>query len=179
MPAHDLSSEEAIDVLANERLVRVAFLDGASSYLIPLGYVWSGSTLYGVMEPGKKTRIADSRSSHHRRSGNKLCPRCNRSLLRLRNGGKKSRRHELPRAHSKSGKSYPRSLMGGAIRQLTTPAINDCLTGSLRTHADQSVYTGICIDARWVLWLTVSGFTLAQPTVEHDKGNPPNDRRRS
>ena len=63
MPAHDLSSEEAIDVLAIEHLVRVAFLDGASSYLIPLGYVWSGSALYGVLEPGKKTRIAASNPS--------------------------------------------------------------------------------------------------------------------
>lgn len=63
MPAHDLNSEEAIDVLANEHLVRMAFHDGASSYLIPLGYVWSDSALYGVMEPGKKTRIAASNPS--------------------------------------------------------------------------------------------------------------------
>lgn len=58
MPAQDLNNQMAIDVLANEHLVRVAFNDGNSTYLVPLGYVWSDSALYGVMEPGKKTQIS-------------------------------------------------------------------------------------------------------------------------
>lgn len=58
MPAYDLDNEAAIEVLANEHLVRVAFDDGKSVYLIPLGYAWSGSALYGVMEPGKNTKIS-------------------------------------------------------------------------------------------------------------------------
>jgi nitroimidazol reductase NimA-like FMN-containing flavoprotein (pyridoxamine 5'-phosphate oxidase superfamily) len=58
MPAEDLKAEEALEVLTNENLVRVAFRDGDSVYLIPLGYAWSGSVLYGVMEPGRKTQIA-------------------------------------------------------------------------------------------------------------------------
>lgn len=58
MPALNLTNEEALRVLADENLVRVAFHDGKFPYLLPLGYAWSGSVLYGVMEPGKKTEIA-------------------------------------------------------------------------------------------------------------------------
>ena len=45
-------------VLAGESVVRVAFRDGEGTYLIPLGYVWRESALYGVTEPGRKTRLA-------------------------------------------------------------------------------------------------------------------------
>jgi nitroimidazol reductase NimA-like FMN-containing flavoprotein (pyridoxamine 5'-phosphate oxidase superfamily) len=58
MPALDLSNEEIVEILAGEQLVRVAFHDGESGYLIPLGYVWLQAAFYGVLEPGRKTRIA-------------------------------------------------------------------------------------------------------------------------
>jgi len=44
--------------LANEQLVRVAFRDQDVLYLIPLGYVWLRSALYGVADRGRKTDIA-------------------------------------------------------------------------------------------------------------------------
>ncbi len=58
MPAYDLDNEAAIEVLSNEHLVRVAFDEGDSIYLIPLGYAWADSALYGVTEPGRKTNIS-------------------------------------------------------------------------------------------------------------------------
>jgi len=58
MPAYELDSKAISEVLENEHLVRVAFADGETAYLIPLGYAWSGSVLYGVTEPGKKTKIS-------------------------------------------------------------------------------------------------------------------------
>jgi len=60
MPRYDLSAEEAIEVLAGGTLVRVAFHDGEAPYLIPLGYVWLDSALFGVAELGRKTRMAES-----------------------------------------------------------------------------------------------------------------------
>jgi nitroimidazol reductase NimA-like FMN-containing flavoprotein (pyridoxamine 5'-phosphate oxidase superfamily) len=63
MPRYDLSADETIRVLAGERVVRVAFRDGETSYLIPLGYVWLDSALLGVADPGRKTRMAESNPS--------------------------------------------------------------------------------------------------------------------
>lgn len=60
MPASDLSDAEVADVLEGEGVVRVAFRDGESVYLIPLGYVWLSSALHGVTELGRKTRIAEA-----------------------------------------------------------------------------------------------------------------------
>ncbi len=60
MPPSDLSDAEVADVLEGERVVRVAFRDGESVYLIPLGYVWLNSALHGVTEFGRKTRIAEA-----------------------------------------------------------------------------------------------------------------------
>lgn len=60
MPASDLSATEVADVLAAEGVVRVAFRDGESVYLIPLGYVWLSSALHGVTELGRKTRLAEA-----------------------------------------------------------------------------------------------------------------------
>jgi nitroimidazol reductase NimA-like FMN-containing flavoprotein (pyridoxamine 5'-phosphate oxidase superfamily) len=37
----------------------VAFRDHASLYLIPLGYVWLRSALFGVADVGRKTEIAE------------------------------------------------------------------------------------------------------------------------
>jgi nitroimidazol reductase NimA-like FMN-containing flavoprotein (pyridoxamine 5'-phosphate oxidase superfamily) len=47
-------------VLRDGHLVRVAFRDGDATYLIPLGYVWVGSALYGVGEQGRKTDLASN-----------------------------------------------------------------------------------------------------------------------
>ncbi len=60
MPARDLSNDEISKILAGEQLVRVAFHDGDSPYLIPLGYVWLRSALYGLTKPGRKTHIAEA-----------------------------------------------------------------------------------------------------------------------
>ncbi len=59
MPRYELSVDEAIEILAGETLVRVAFHGGEAPYLIPLGYVWLDSALFGVAEPGGKTRMAE------------------------------------------------------------------------------------------------------------------------
>jgi nitroimidazol reductase NimA-like FMN-containing flavoprotein (pyridoxamine 5'-phosphate oxidase superfamily) len=45
-------------VVAAGDVVRVAFLDGRTPYLIPFGYVWMDSAMYGVTDPGKKTELA-------------------------------------------------------------------------------------------------------------------------
>jgi len=58
MPRGEMEPRDLDEVLAGESVVRVAFRDGESTYLIPLGYVWRGSALYGVTEPGRKTRLA-------------------------------------------------------------------------------------------------------------------------
>lgn len=58
MPRSSMSDEDSQRVLAGENLVRVAFRGRGSVYLIPLGYVWLGSALYGVTEAGRKTEIA-------------------------------------------------------------------------------------------------------------------------
>jgi nitroimidazol reductase NimA-like FMN-containing flavoprotein (pyridoxamine 5'-phosphate oxidase superfamily) len=44
--------------LAACNVVRIAFRDGNSSYLIPLGYVWLDGALFGVTDPGRKTALA-------------------------------------------------------------------------------------------------------------------------
>jgi len=58
MPRSALSQDDCTRVLAGEQLVRVAFRDQESVYLIPLGYVWLDSALYGVADTGRKTEIA-------------------------------------------------------------------------------------------------------------------------
>jgi nitroimidazol reductase NimA-like FMN-containing flavoprotein (pyridoxamine 5'-phosphate oxidase superfamily) len=44
--------------LSEQNLARVAFHDGRASYLIPLGYVYLQSRLYGVADAGRKTEMA-------------------------------------------------------------------------------------------------------------------------
>lgn len=58
MPRTEMEPAQIGVVLAAENVVRVAFHDGEDIYLIPLGYVWRASALYGVTEPGRKTRLA-------------------------------------------------------------------------------------------------------------------------
>lgn len=60
MPREDLGTDESFQVLANEHLVRIAFMDGPCSYLIPLGYAWRKGALFGVAERGRKTRLAEA-----------------------------------------------------------------------------------------------------------------------
>jgi nitroimidazol reductase NimA-like FMN-containing flavoprotein (pyridoxamine 5'-phosphate oxidase superfamily) len=63
VPRHDLDAEESAHVLSSQNLVRVAFHDGGGSYLIPLGYVFLNSALFGVADPGRKTEIAQQNST--------------------------------------------------------------------------------------------------------------------
>lgn len=63
MPRSSLTPDDCGRVLANEQLVRVAFSDREALYLIPLGYVWIRSALYGVADPGRKTEIANRNPS--------------------------------------------------------------------------------------------------------------------
>jgi len=58
MPAFPLDTASIERVLADERVVRVAFRDGDERYLIPLGYVWLRGALHGVSGPGRKLRLA-------------------------------------------------------------------------------------------------------------------------
>jgi RimJ/RimL family protein N-acetyltransferase/nitroimidazol reductase NimA-like FMN-containing flavoprotein (pyridoxamine 5'-phosphate oxidase superfamily) len=58
VPRSTLTHDDSLGVLAGEQLVRVAFRDSESLYLIPLGYVWLRSALYGATDPGRKTEIA-------------------------------------------------------------------------------------------------------------------------
>lgn len=58
MPRVPMNEDEAMRLLHASELVRVAFHDGMSSYLIPLGCVWCDGALYGVADHGQKTRIA-------------------------------------------------------------------------------------------------------------------------
>jgi nitroimidazol reductase NimA-like FMN-containing flavoprotein (pyridoxamine 5'-phosphate oxidase superfamily) len=58
MPRSSLTPDDCSRVLAGEQLVRVAFRNQEALYLIPLGYVWLSSALYGVADPGRKTEMA-------------------------------------------------------------------------------------------------------------------------
>lgn len=59
MPRSNLTPDDCSRVLAHEQVVRVAFRDQDVLYLIPLGYVWIRSALYGVADRGRKTEIAN------------------------------------------------------------------------------------------------------------------------
>lgn len=58
MPRSTMTHDDCTRVLAGEHLVRVAFHDGDSVYLIPLGYAWLDAALYGVADRGRKTEVA-------------------------------------------------------------------------------------------------------------------------
>ena len=59
MPPRTLTQHQVSEVLAGEMIVRVAFSDGETLYVIPLGYVTLKSRLYGIAAPGRKTRMAE------------------------------------------------------------------------------------------------------------------------
>jgi nitroimidazol reductase NimA-like FMN-containing flavoprotein (pyridoxamine 5'-phosphate oxidase superfamily) len=53
-----MSEAEIGSLLETCELLRVAFYDGRSMYLVPLGCVWVDGALYGVADAGRKTQIA-------------------------------------------------------------------------------------------------------------------------
>jgi nitroimidazol reductase NimA-like FMN-containing flavoprotein (pyridoxamine 5'-phosphate oxidase superfamily) len=59
VPHTPMTKDQATRVLERAQLVRVAFRNDASTYLIPLGYTWVGSALYGVADRGLKTELAE------------------------------------------------------------------------------------------------------------------------
>jgi nitroimidazol reductase NimA-like FMN-containing flavoprotein (pyridoxamine 5'-phosphate oxidase superfamily) len=59
VPRTPMTSDEATRLLEDGQLVRVAFRHGDAPYLIPLGYTWLGSALYGVADRGLKTELAE------------------------------------------------------------------------------------------------------------------------
>jgi len=63
MPQQALTKDEVAQVLAGEMIVRVAFSEEPFPYVIPFGYVYLKSLLYGITAPGRKTQIAE-RNSH-------------------------------------------------------------------------------------------------------------------
>ncbi len=63
MAHRDLREEEIWNVLAEEQVVRIAFHDGESHYLVPLGYVRLQAALCGVAGRGRKTDMAEARPS--------------------------------------------------------------------------------------------------------------------
>jgi nitroimidazol reductase NimA-like FMN-containing flavoprotein (pyridoxamine 5'-phosphate oxidase superfamily) len=58
MAFKDLSESEIDRVLADERVVRVAFEANGERYLVPLGYAWHRGMLYAMTTHGRKTRMA-------------------------------------------------------------------------------------------------------------------------
>jgi len=59
MPQHPLTEHETSEVLEGEMIVRVAFSDRDCPYVIPFGYTYLRSNLYGVTAPGRKTRVVE------------------------------------------------------------------------------------------------------------------------
>lgn len=59
MPPQPMTEREITEVLAGERIVRVAFSDQDYPYVIPFGYAYLDSMLHGVTAPGRKSRIAE------------------------------------------------------------------------------------------------------------------------
>jgi nitroimidazol reductase NimA-like FMN-containing flavoprotein (pyridoxamine 5'-phosphate oxidase superfamily) len=60
VPRQELVASEKTTVLAKGRIVRIAFRDGESSYLIPFGYVWLNGAMYGVTEAGRKIQLSEA-----------------------------------------------------------------------------------------------------------------------
>lgn len=58
MPRTDLDHTATLEVIAASELVRVAFRDGDTSYVLPFGYTWMDGCMYGVTDPGRKTELA-------------------------------------------------------------------------------------------------------------------------
>jgi len=54
----NMTSEEILEFLSTQRVVRIAFDTNDERYLIPLGYVWHENALYSMTKRGRKTRMA-------------------------------------------------------------------------------------------------------------------------
>jgi nitroimidazol reductase NimA-like FMN-containing flavoprotein (pyridoxamine 5'-phosphate oxidase superfamily) len=57
MPYRELSSDEVDAVLSSLRIVRVGFFAARERYVIPLGFTWFGSALWGTTSRGRKTSL--------------------------------------------------------------------------------------------------------------------------
>lgn len=55
----DLDQNGIEAVLQSQRVIRVAFDDGAERYILPLFFLWHEKALYGLTTPGRKTRMAE------------------------------------------------------------------------------------------------------------------------
>ena len=58
MAFKELTAAEIDRVLADERVMRVAFEAGGERYLVPLGFVHHRGALYAMTTHGRKTRMA-------------------------------------------------------------------------------------------------------------------------
>ncbi len=58
MGFRDLDRAGIERLLAEERVVRIAFSDGDERYLVPVFYTWHLGALCGLTTPGRKTRMA-------------------------------------------------------------------------------------------------------------------------
>jgi nitroimidazol reductase NimA-like FMN-containing flavoprotein (pyridoxamine 5'-phosphate oxidase superfamily) len=57
MPARDLSEAEIIDILEQQRIVRIAFRGEDGPYVVPLGYVWHQGAICCIASEGRKTGL--------------------------------------------------------------------------------------------------------------------------
>jgi nitroimidazol reductase NimA-like FMN-containing flavoprotein (pyridoxamine 5'-phosphate oxidase superfamily) len=58
MAARELGQEEMGELLAGQRVVRLAFASGGEVYVIPVGYAWVDGALWLTLSRGKKTEMA-------------------------------------------------------------------------------------------------------------------------
>ncbi len=58
MAHRDLSQTEIEQLLASERVLRLALHAAGEHYLVPLGYVWLDGFIWVVSTEGRKTRLA-------------------------------------------------------------------------------------------------------------------------
>jgi nitroimidazol reductase NimA-like FMN-containing flavoprotein (pyridoxamine 5'-phosphate oxidase superfamily) len=63
VPLHELTPAELQAVLANQRIIRVAFAAGDERYLVPMFYAWHDGALLGITTPGRKTALAATSST--------------------------------------------------------------------------------------------------------------------
>jgi nitroimidazol reductase NimA-like FMN-containing flavoprotein (pyridoxamine 5'-phosphate oxidase superfamily) len=59
VPWRPLSEDEIDALLHSQRIVRVAFGDSETRYVVPLGYVWVEGALWGTTRRGKKIELAE------------------------------------------------------------------------------------------------------------------------
>ena len=62
MGFRDYSQDEIEQVLAQERVIRIAFSANGELYVVPVFYVWHEDALCGLTTPGRKTTMAATNS---------------------------------------------------------------------------------------------------------------------